>query len=246
MAETGGLRVGIGWDVHRLKAGLPLILATVFFSFQIFCDFSGYSDIALGSARVMGFTLMKNFDRPYASRSISEFWSRWHISLSTWFRDYLYIPLGGNRVSKPRLYANYLIVFAISGLWHGASWNFVVWGLFHGTFLVAERIRRPVHPLANDSRRSGFPVTTPRIVLGHVYTLLVVMVGWVFFRADTLTDAVAFLRAMAGMGIALPTPFAAAWYFTPELWLAFAAGVVARRLCCPGCRASRPKERCGR
>src|SRR5690606_1835235 len=113
-------------------SGLPVIVATIFFGFQIFCDFSGYTDIGLGAARVMGFDLMKNFDRPYFSKNISEFWRRWHISLSSWFRDYLYIPLGGNRVSAIRRYFTLFLVFMISGLWHGASWNFVIWGSLHG------------------------------------------------------------------------------------------------------------------
>ncbi|WP_040574979.1 MBOAT family O-acyltransferase [Pontibacter sp. BAB1700] len=107
--------------------GVTLIIATVFFAFQIYCDFSGYSDIAIGAAQVMGFRLMENFRRPYYSKSISEFWSRWHISLSSWFRDYLYIPLGGNRVVKWRWYYNLFITFLVSGLWHGANWTFVVW-----------------------------------------------------------------------------------------------------------------------
>jgi D-alanyl-lipoteichoic acid acyltransferase DltB (MBOAT superfamily) len=116
--------------------GLPLIIATVFFSFQIYCDFSGYSDIAMGSAKVMGFNLMKNFNQPYFSSGIKEFWGRWHISLSTWFRDYLYIPLGGNRVGKWRWYYNIFIVFLVSGLWHGANWTFIIWGGLHGFYQV--------------------------------------------------------------------------------------------------------------
>src|SRR5450432_1057204 len=115
---------------------LALLLAAVFFSFQIFCDFSGYSDIALGSARVMGFRLMVNFNKPYQSRDISEFWKRWHISLSSWFRDYLYISLGGNRVSVPRWYFNLFFVFLVSGFWHGANWTFIAWGALHGFYLV--------------------------------------------------------------------------------------------------------------
>jgi D-alanyl-lipoteichoic acid acyltransferase DltB (MBOAT superfamily) len=117
-------------------AGLPVIIATYFFAFQIYCDFSGYSDIAIGAARVMGIDLMDNFRRPYFSKSIGEFWRRWHISLSTWFRDYLYIPLGGNRVSKVRWLANLMIVFVVSGLWHGAAWTFVIWGGLHGMYLI--------------------------------------------------------------------------------------------------------------
>jgi alginate O-acetyltransferase complex protein AlgI len=145
---------------------------------------------------------------------VQEFWRRWHISLSTWFRDYLYVPLGGNRVAPSRMYRNLVIVFFLCGLWHGASWSFVVWGLFHGTFLVVERIG-----LAEAVKRWWAP-------LQHAYALLVVMVGWVFFRADTLTGAVAFLGAMAGLSPAQPTPYTVAWYLTPELWLALVAGAI--------------------
>jgi len=116
--------------------GLQLTIATVFFAYQIYCDFSGYSDIAIGSARVLGFRLMENFNTPYYSSSISEFWRRWHISLSTWFRDYVYLPLGGSRVSAPRRYFNLLTTFTVSGLWHGASWTYVFWGLINGLYLV--------------------------------------------------------------------------------------------------------------
>jgi alginate O-acetyltransferase complex protein AlgI len=123
----------------RAWGGAYLWLATCFFAFQIYCDFAGYCDIAIGAARVLGVKLMDNFDRPYAARSIADFWRRWHISLSTWFRDYLYIPLGGNRVPLPRWCVNVMIVFVISGLWHGASWTFVIWGALHGFYLIIER-----------------------------------------------------------------------------------------------------------
>ncbi|HET6224970.1 MAG TPA: MBOAT family O-acyltransferase, partial [Bacteroidia bacterium] len=115
---------------------LPIIIATLFFSIQIYCDFSGYSDIAIGAAKVMGYDLMENFNRPYLSTTISEFWTRWHISLSTWFKDYVYIPLGGNRTTKIKWYRNLIIVFLLSGLWHGASWNFIIWGALHSFYLV--------------------------------------------------------------------------------------------------------------
>ena len=118
-------------------SGFALIIATIFFTFQIYCDFSGYSDIAIGSARVMGFELMENFKRPYFSKSISEFWKRWHISLSTWFRDYLYIPLGGSKVVKWKWYYNLFITFLVSGFWHGANFTFIVWGALHGTYLIS-------------------------------------------------------------------------------------------------------------
>src|SRR6266550_1833630 len=122
--------------------GLTLVVATFFFALQIYCDFAGYSHIAIGAAEVMGFKLMRNFNRPYLSRSISEFWARWHISLSTWFRDYVYIPLGGNRVSTPRWYYNLFITFLLSGLWHGANWTFVIWGALNGFYLTSSLVTR--------------------------------------------------------------------------------------------------------
>ena len=178
--------------------GLPSIVATYLFAFQIYCDFSGYSDIAIGSARVMGFDLMKNFERPYLSRSISEFWRRWHISLSTWFRDYLYIPLGGNRTSKSRWYANVLIVFVVSGLWHGANWTFVVWGALHGVYLVAAlvtaQLRRRV-----VSAMGLRPRWHRALQVGITFHL--VLLSWVFFRANSVSDAFTLLgSAWAGLG----------------------------------------------
>jgi len=164
-------------------SGITLIIATFFFAYQIYCDFSGYSDIARGCSRVMGIELMKNFDRPYASGSISEFWKRWHISLSTWFRDYLYIPLGGNRVSAMHVYFNLLLVFIISGLWHGANWTFVVWGLLHGVYLVTSLLlRRKEKPLVSKS------------LVNIITTFLLVCFAWIFFRADSVTDAVFIIK----------------------------------------------------
>ncbi len=164
--------------------GLPLIIATVFFAFQIYCDFSGYSDMALGSAEVIGFRLMKNFDRPYFSKSISEFWRRWHISLSTWFRDYLYIPLGGNRVGYTRQLFNLFIVFVVSGLWHGASWNFIIWGGLHGLFLVLARLRSSYLPSFK------LPITNLFTRLIHILIVFVIVdFCWIFFRARTFSDA---------------------------------------------------------
>jgi D-alanyl-lipoteichoic acid acyltransferase DltB (MBOAT superfamily) len=130
-------------------AGHPLIIAILLFTFQIFCDFSGYSDIAIGSAQVMGFKLMENFNRPYASASIAEYWRRWHISLSTWFKDYLYIPLGGSRVSRPRLYFNLFVTFLISGLWHGANWTYVIWAPERGVHHPFEHHRTVPSALAD-------------------------------------------------------------------------------------------------
>lgn len=168
--------------------GPVLALGTVFFAFQIFCDFSGYSDIAIGSARVMGFKLMRNFDSPYQAQGMSEFWRRWHISLSTWFKDYLYISIGGNRVSAPRWYANILIVFLVSGLWHGANWTYVVWGGMHGFFLVfgaatqatRDRVARAIGLAQLPRLHTSLKILT---------TFLLVCLSWIFFRAKSIHDA---------------------------------------------------------
>ncbi len=168
--------------------GIPLIISTIFFSIQIYCDFSGYSDIALGSARMMGFDLMKNFDRPYASKSIPEFWRRWHISLSTWFKDYLYIPLGGNRVVIWRKYYNLLIVFLISGLWHGASWNFIIWGGIHGILLIISSIIENISFIKIKISESRlFKSFTSFFSIILVFTLT--SIAWIFFRASSFKDA---------------------------------------------------------
>jgi alginate O-acetyltransferase complex protein AlgI len=199
-------------------------LGLVCYTMQIYFDFSGYSDMAIGLGRMFGFRFPENFRWPYVANTVTEFWRRWHISLSTWFRDYLYIPLGGNRVSPARRYGNLVTVFFLCGLWHGASWNFVIWGLWHGSFLVIERA------LFNRGDREARR-ETPSGVLAwpiwpHAYTLLVVMIGWVFFRAETLPGAIAFLNALAGLTAAAPTPYTVAWHLTPELWLALAAGAL--------------------
>jgi alginate O-acetyltransferase complex protein AlgI len=202
-APTGQLDAAHAW------------LAVICYTLQIYFDFSGYSDMAIGLGRMFGFHFPENFRWPYIADTVQEFWRRWHMSLSSWFRDYLYVPLGGNRVSSARMYRNLVTVFFLCGLWHGASWNFVIWGIFHGTFLVLERLG-----LASAVRRLWLP-------LRHVYLLLVVMIGWVFFRADTLPTAIAFLRTMCGLQSPVqPTPFTLAWYLTPELWLALVLGAV--------------------
>lgn len=162
--------------------GISLIIATVFFSFQIFCDFSGYSDIAIGCARVMGYDLMKNFNRPYLSASMSEFWTRWHISLSTWFRDYVYIPLGGSRVSRLRFYFNLFIVFLISGLWHGANWTFIIWGALNGCLLVLENI------LLSEKVIVFSPKAYHKI-MRRCFVFILATLAWIFFRANNLSDA---------------------------------------------------------
>ena len=201
-------------------------LAALAYTLQIYFDFSGYSDMAIGLGHLFGFRFKENFDYPYVSRSITEFWRRWHISLSSWFRDYLYIPLGGNRRGPARTYLNLLVVFTLCGLWHGASGTFLCWGLYHGAFLVLER--------------AGLGAWLERrtTALRHVYVLLVVMVGWVFFRADSLAHAFALLKAMCGLTdgaqlVALGellVPAEAihlvALHADTLTWLALAAGVV--------------------
>jgi D-alanyl-lipoteichoic acid acyltransferase DltB (MBOAT superfamily) len=176
------------YDAPRGFTGLPLITGTIAFAFQIYCDFSGYSDIAIGSAQVLGFTLMKNFDRPYAARSIAEFWRRWHISLSTWFRDYLYIPLGGNRVARPRWYVNLFVTFIVSGLWHGARWTFVVWGALHGAYLIAALVSGDTRARVRTALRLE---RYPMVMRAWQTTVTFALVGvaWVFFRATSLGDA---------------------------------------------------------
>ena len=165
-------------DAHN---GTSLLIGTIFFAFQIYCDFAGYSNIAIGASRIMGFDLMKNFNRPYFALNISEFWHRWHISLSTWFRDYVYIPLGGNRVSKSRNYLNLFITFALSGIWHGASWTFFIWGSIHGFFLIIQKFLK-FNKIECDS------IFIKKIGL-IMFNFIIVLVAWIFFRANSLSDA---------------------------------------------------------
>ena len=176
------------YDNVQQFSGPAIAAATVFFAFQIYCDFGAYSLIAIGCARVMGFSLMTNFRQPYYSQSVAEFWRRWHISLSTWFRDYVYVPLGGSRVSWLRWCRNILIVFAFSGLWHGANWTFVVWGLLHGTYLIVsswtERWRQWFNAMTTLDRYPA--VLRP---LRVAVTFILVCFAWIFFRANSLADA---------------------------------------------------------
>jgi alginate O-acetyltransferase complex protein AlgI len=183
-------------DAHSLSPAVAW-LGIACYLFQIYFDFSGYSDMAVGLGRMFGFQFPENFNYPYISQSIGEFWRRWHISLSTWFRDYLYIPMGGNRVSPARNYLNLVTVFFLCGLWHGASWAFVVWGLYHGIFLILERLC-----LSRWLEKAYRPFR-------HAYAVVVVMIGFVFFRCETLSQALDFIGAMAGrnreISAALPT-----------------------------------------
>ena len=179
--------------------GISLLVATFFFAFQIYCDFSGYSDIALGSAQVMGFRLMRNFDSPYLSTSVGDFWRRWHISLSSWFRDYVYIPLGGSHSPRVRRYINLLVTFLLSGLWHGANWTYVIWGGLNGLYLVIEQVLG----WAPSSRKERQQVAWGplRKVVGWVITFSAICLSWIFFRARTLHDALYVVRHLGdGLG----------------------------------------------
>ena len=189
-------------------------LGIVCYTLQIYFDFSGYSDMAIGLGRMFGFRFLENFEHPYASRSITEFWRRWHISLSSWFRDYLYIPLGGNRVAPARTYLNLLAVFFLCGLWHGAAANFVVWGMLHGAFLVIERA-------GLSKRMEGW--WSP---LRRAYVLLVVMAGWVFFRAADLPQALGYLGTMSGFRRGDPASWHVDLFLDRPLVIAIAAGIV--------------------
>lgn len=188
VADTLAQGVNVIYNNPADFTGTSYIIATVFFGLQIYCDFSGYSDIARGAARVLGFRLMLNFNTPYHARSIAEFWKRWHISLSTWFRDYLYFSLGGNRVSRSRLYVNLLIVFIVSGFWHGANWTFIVWGALHGTYLVCSIIfrtwREGLVALLHFDRLPSI-----RAALATLVTFTLVNIAWIFFRAHSIDDA---------------------------------------------------------
>jgi alginate O-acetyltransferase complex protein AlgI len=184
------------------------------YSLQIYFDFSAYSDMAIGLGRMFGLRFRENFDYPYVARSFTEFWRRWHISLSLWFRDYLYIPLGGNRHGRARTYINLVVVFLLCGLWHGASWTFVVWGLYHGFFLVLER------------SALGAWLTRLPPLLGRVYFLPLAVVGWVFFRCETLSHAVAHLSVMAGLQSGSGEAVRLGQYLQNDVLLAVAAGVL--------------------
>ena len=188
-------------------------IGIVCYTFQIYFDFSGYSDMAIGLGKMFGFDFLENFDYPYISQSVSEFWRRWHISLGSWFRDYVYIPLGGNRVSKFRLYMNVLVVWCLTGLWHGANWTFVVWGLYYGVFLILEKafLEKALKKL-------------PKI-LRHVYLLLVVIIGWVFFRADNIVQGIDFIKVMMGFGTSPITNNSVSIYINDYWYIIVAAAI---------------------
>lgn len=185
---------------------LPLAwLGAISYTLQIFFDFSGYSDMAIGLGRMFGFHFLENFNYPYISRSVSEFWRRWHISLGSWFRDYVYIPLGGNRVAKPLVYRNLFVVWLLTGIWHGANWTFIVWGLMYFVLLAFEKF--------TELEKRNFHI------LGHVYTLFFVVVGWVIFRSETLTDAWNYLHVMFTPSIPNSSPLFLFYISEYKWWL---------------------------
>ena len=199
-------------------------LAAVCYLIQIYFDFSGYSDMAIGLGLCFGFHFKENFNYPYISASIQEFWRRWHISLSTWFREYLYIPLGGNRKGKAKTYRNKLIVFFCTGLWHGANWTFIVWGLWHGFFIVAEDAVKKLFRIEKHGKGGRNPVMA---VLKHLYTLLVVLIGFVIFRADNMEQAASMIRAMfSGISASAQTGLLLAQCLTPLTMFVLLLGLV--------------------
>ena len=186
-STEGGMSVAMAW------------LGAIAYTLQIYFDFSGYSDMAIGLGRMFGFHFLENFNFPYISKSITEFWRRWHITLSTWFRDYVYIPLGGNRVSKGRHIWNIFVVWLLTGVWHGADWTFVVWGIYHGVLTMLETVLVKDKKDKNAGKAADSARSVIR-VLGHIYTLLAVMIGFVIFRADSMRQAVHFIASMFSFG----------------------------------------------
>lgn len=196
IADNCAADVNYWWGQYQQLPSVMLIILGVLFTFQIYCDFSGYSDIAIGCARLFGFNLKRNFNFPYFSRSIPEFWRRWHISLTTWFRDYIYFPLGGSRCEKWKIIRNVYIVWAISGLWHGANWTFICWGMYHGTLLALYNI---IGINTKYKQIVAFEQLFPNFkeILQLVVTFSLAVVGWIIFRAESLTQAMDYFSAMA-------------------------------------------------
>jgi len=200
IADNCATYVNNVFENYQDQTGSTLLCGAIFFAFQIYCDFSGYSDIAIGTGRLFGISAMRNFNFPYFARDIAEFWRRWHISLTTWFRDYVYIPLGGSRVSKLKIIRNTLVIFLLSGLWHGANWTFLAWGLFHAIlflpFILLGKNRK-----YTDTVAEGKLLPNLREVFQIAFTFLLVAIGWIFFRAESIEQAILYLQGIFDMSI---------------------------------------------
>jgi D-alanyl-lipoteichoic acid acyltransferase DltB (MBOAT superfamily) len=205
VADSCAPYVDMCFDNPEAFSGSTLILGAILFSFQIYGDFSGYSDIAIGTAKLFGFELMTNFKYSYFSRDIAEFWSRWHISLSTWFRDYLYIPLGGSRVSKPKAIRNVFVIFLVSGFWHGANWTFIAWGGIHALLFIPLFLRGTNRKNTSDVVAEGRWLPSPRELLQMGWTFTAVTIAWVLFRADNIELAGHYLANWADMSGNVPS-----------------------------------------
>ena len=199
VADRVAIVVDTVYGDYAQYGGVYIIVASVLFAFQIYCDFAGYSTIAIGAAEILGFSLMENFNCPYFSLSIGEFWRRWHISLSSWFRDYLYIPLGGNRKGTARKYVNLMIVFLVSGLWHGAAGTYVVWGFIHGVYQVIGGLTKPIRNQCNQIFALK-PDSIGHKALSALITCIVVDFAWIFFRAESLSVAIEMIKSMVHLG----------------------------------------------
>ena len=193
LADKLAVYIDFVYENPTEKHGLAILLATMLYSIQIYCDFSGYSDMAIGAARILGFDAGKNFDHPYMAQSVGDFWRRWHISLSSWLRDYVYIPLGGSRVAVSRIYVNLLLTFLVSGIWHGSTWNFVIWGLLHGVFLCVERA----------TKKAQEKIKAPA-ALKIITTFFLVSFAWIFFRTRNLNHAFSIIKGLSR----IPSDFA--------------------------------------
>ena len=197
IANNMALVADAAWQLiigDRLEASVAMAwLGAISYTLQIYFDFSGYSDMAIGLGKMFGFDFPENFDHPYIATSLTEFWRRWHISLSSWFRDYVYIPLGGSRRGVARTYINLIIVWLLTGIWHGANFTFVVWGLLYGILLIIEKA------VSQRTARTG-ALSRKQGMAGHIYTMLVVIIAWVIFRSDSIHDAIIYILGMFGRG----------------------------------------------
>lgn len=210
IADRASILVDTVFDNYLLYGGTELVIAALLFAIQIYCDFGSYSLIAIGAAQIMGFELMENFNTPYFAENIRDFWNRWHISLSTWFRDYLYIPLGGNRNGRIKKYINIIIVFLVSGLWHGAAWNYVAWGGLHGLYQVIGELMSSYKERARMILRIKTDCFSWKF-LKMLATFVMVVFAWIFFRSDSITDALRIIKRI----LTKPTPWV---FFNGELY----------------------------